>query len=131
MDKLHVKANNYTFVCELSQNVLYQYCLIVMWCMIIAAFLLSLYGLFMLLVHYVLSVVTVRRNGIIPTRIYKNLTYREIEYLYLVRKKSKVLFERVVRQLEGIQTTNTSPDAVPLVPRGSGSGHLRRRNTNS
>lgn len=103
MDKLHAKANQHKFVCELSQNVLYQYCLIVMWMMIILALMFSIIGLIMLLMHYVLSVCVVRKQGIIPSKLYASLNFREIEYLYLARKKSIPLFDHMVSELKRVR----------------------------
>ena len=59
-DIKHTLANKHTFVCELSQNILYQYCFIVMWFAIVFGILASVLGLILLIAHYLVGVVGVR-----------------------------------------------------------------------
>jgi len=49
-------GNKHKFVCELSQNVLYQYALVVLWFALIFGIVISIIGLIMLLIHYAIGV---------------------------------------------------------------------------
>lgn len=107
-DELTIKNNIYKFQCELSQDVLYQYCLFVVWVTMLLGLALSVIGLLLLLVHYVLSFV-VMKNG--KEKVYDSLYFREIEYLEYVRNKSIPLYRKVIALLKD------SPDISPLTPK--------------
>ena len=56
-------GNKHKFICELSQNILYQYCLIVLWFPLILGIVISVVGLVLLIVHYVIGILGVRTRG--------------------------------------------------------------------
>lgn len=49
-------GNRHKFVCELSQNILYQYALVVLWFALIVGIVVSIIGLIMLIIHYAIGV---------------------------------------------------------------------------
>ena len=53
-------GNQHKFICEISQHVLYQYCLIVLWFALIVGVLISVIGILVLLVRYILGVCRIR-----------------------------------------------------------------------
>ena len=55
-DILVTLANKHKFVCELSQNILYQYVLIVLWFALIFGIVISIIGLVLLVVHYAIGI---------------------------------------------------------------------------
>lgn len=92
-------ANRHKFLCELSQNILYQYALIVLWFALIVGMVVSLIGLIVLIVHYVVNIFGVRHRGPSGRQLYKSLTARELEYLEFIRKKNIQLYGEVLDQL--------------------------------
>jgi len=115
-DKLTIKNNIYKFQCELSQDVLYQYCLFVVWMVMVVGLVLSALGLLMLLIHYLLSFV-VMKDG--KEKVYDNLYFREIEYLEYVRSKSIPLHKKVCELLK------ESPDITPLTKKKAEAYEMR------
>ena len=55
-DIKHTLTNKHKFVCELSQNVLYQYVLIVLWFAVVFGLIASAVGLLLLIIHYAIGV---------------------------------------------------------------------------
>ena len=53
-------ANKHKFVCELSQNILYQYALVVLWFAIVFGLIISIVGLVLLVVHYTIGIVAIK-----------------------------------------------------------------------
>ena len=49
-------ADRHKFVCELSQNVLYQYTLVVLWFALIVGIVVSCIGIIVLFVHYAIGI---------------------------------------------------------------------------
>jgi len=92
-------ANKHKFVCELSQNVLYQYCLVVLWFALIVGIVVSCIGLIMLIVHYVIGVFGIKAHGPTTRRIFKSLSFRELEYLEFIRKRDISLYGEILDKL--------------------------------
>lgn len=115
IDKIIVKTNKFKFVCELSQNVLYQYCLFIVWVMIIVGIIMSVCGLIFLLIHYVTGIIVAKRQGILPNKVYNQLTFREIEYLEFLRKKSIPIYNRVVEEMKKSRFAESRPSPNELV----------------
>lgn len=49
-------GNRHKFVCELSQHILYQYALVVLWFALVVGIVVSIIGLVMLIIHYAIGV---------------------------------------------------------------------------
>ena len=110
-DMKHTLANHHKFVCELSQHILYQYSLLLIWFGIIAGTIVSTISLILLLINYVGRVVAVRPSGTAGKKIYNALSFRELEYLEFMRKRNVILYQEVLSQ---IKENVLSPNAPPL-----------------
>jgi len=100
MDKLTDKNNKHKFVCELSQNILYQYCLFVMWWLMVVGLILSILGFVWLLMKYILKACKIRRWNSPAIHLYNNLTVREMEYLDFLKQKDIPLYDMVIEALK-------------------------------
>jgi len=100
MDRLTDKNNKHKFVCELSQNILYQYCLFVMWWLMVIGLLLSVLGLLWLLLKYTMKGLKIRRWNSPSKQLYNNLTIREMEYLDFIKQKDIPLYDLVMEELK-------------------------------
>jgi len=93
-------GNRHKFVCELSQNILYQYALVVLWFALIVGIVVSIIGLIMLIIHYAIGVFGIKPDGPIAKRIFKTLSFRELEYLEFIRKRDIVLYGEILDHLK-------------------------------
>jgi len=115
-------ANKHKFVCELSQNILYQYALVVLWFALIVGIVVSCIGLIMLIIHYAIGVFGIKADGPIAKRIFKTLSFRELEYLEFIRKRDIALYGEILDNLkkdrlhEVPNAPPTNRDDVPLYP---------------
>ena len=110
-DIKHSVANNHKFVCELSQNVLYQYCLIVLWFSIVLGIIVSILGLIVQLVKYIMSSFGVQERDMFGQKVIKSLSLREHEYLAFIQKKNPAVYNEVKNLLK------EESDTLPLNPR--------------
>ena len=99
LDKLIAKTNQFKFVCEMSQNILYQYCFIVLWWLMIIGLIFAVLGLLWLLLKYVLKAMSIRRYNSPAHWLYKHITIRQMEYLNFIRKKDIPLYNEVIEEL--------------------------------
>jgi len=109
-------ANKHKFVCELSQNILYQYCLIVLWFAIIVGIVVSFIGLILLVVNYVIWMLGIRRSGPTGKKLYKALSLRELEYLEFIRNRDIVIYGEVLEKLRHEYLGPNDADTMPLYP---------------
>jgi len=119
-DVKHTLANQHKFVCELSQNILYQYALLVLWFCIVFGIIISGFGLVLLLINYAVGVFGARPHGAAGKKIFKALTFREIEYLEYMRKKNIILYQEVLEQIKENILGSNAPnldDGYPLSDR--------------
>lgn len=102
-EKVERRANQHKFICEMSQNVLYQYCLIVLWFAILLGIVLSVIGFLFLLMHYLFGI-CIRQKYQFKKKLYGiALTFRELEYLDFIRKKNVVLYGEVLIKLRELR----------------------------
>jgi len=92
-------GNKHKFVCELSQNVLYQYALIVVWFALIFGIVISIIGLILLIVHYAIGIFGIKTRTPGSKKLFKALSFRELEYLEFIRKKNVILYGEVLERL--------------------------------
>jgi len=113
-------ANQHKFVCELSQNILYQYALVVLWFALIIGIVVSVIGLLLLIVHYIVGVFGIKADGPVAKRIFKTLSFRELEYLEFIRKRDIVLYGEILDHLKNDRLHEVAPpsnrDDAPLYP---------------
>jgi len=99
-DIKHHLFNTHKFVCEISQNVLYQYVLIVLWFLFIFGMIVSCIGFIMQVVDHLVTITCFLSQGSQAKRVYQSLTLRECEYLEYVRKKNLPVYGRLIRKLK-------------------------------
>jgi len=118
-------ANKHKFVCELSQNILYQYCLVVLWFALIFGIVISCVGILILFVHYAIGIFGFKAHGPTGKKIFKLLSFRELEYLEFIRKRDIALYGEVLDKLKEIKLGPNAPqdeypprhgDDIPLYP---------------
>lgn len=98
-DIIRSHGNRHKFVCELSQNILYQYCLLVIWFVLIFGIIISCVGFLLLLLDHVITLLCVLRQGTMARKMYNVLTLRECEYLEFIRRRDIPLYAEVVQKL--------------------------------
>jgi len=102
-DIKHSLFNSHRFVCEISQNVLYQYVLALLWFLFIIGMVVSVLGLLMLIgEHVTMHSVTVSsyEKADDTKKVYAALSLRECQYLECIRKKDVIVFTNVIRKLK-------------------------------
>jgi len=92
--------NTHRFVCEVSQHVLYQYTLVILWCAFVVGFVVSSLGLVQKIVDHIITITCFLRQGGEAWKVYRTLTLRECEYLEFVRRKDLVLYHELVQQIK-------------------------------
>ena len=99
-DVIRKSLNKHKFVCEISQNVLYQYVLIVLWFLYIFGMIVSCVGLIMQIVNHLTTRACFLPQGSQAKKVYHSLTLRECEYLDFVRKKNMPVYGKLIRKLK-------------------------------
>lgn len=99
-DIKHTLTNNHRFVCEISQNVLYQYVLILLWFLYIFGMVISCVGLIMQMVDHGITMACFLSQGSQAKKVYQSLTLRECEYLEYIRKKNMPVYGKLIRKLK-------------------------------
>jgi hypothetical protein len=100
-DVKHNLFNSHRFVCEISQNVLYQYVLALLWFLFVLGMVVSVLGLLMLIgEHVAMHAVAVTKYTDADQKVYAALTLRECQYLECIRKKNVIMFTNVIRKLK-------------------------------
>ena len=98
-DLKNIVNNKHTFVCELSQHVLYQYILIILWYVMIAGIIISILGLIYYCFTELSSAFCNGFQGKNITQLYADLTTREKQLLDFVRKKNMPVFGELLDRL--------------------------------
>ena len=96
-------VNDYTFICEISTHILYQYVLLVLWFIFVTGIVVSSMGL---LLHIGMNIFTTlscampqRKKKCAFYNACKKLTLREIEYMKYIRMKNLPLYNAILRNL--------------------------------
>lgn len=98
-DKVTSMGNKHTFVCEMSQNILYQYCLILLWFVFVFGMIISIVGFLAQLLDHLITIMCVLRHGTVAKRMYEILTLRECEYLEFIRRRDLQLYSQLIQKL--------------------------------
>ena len=93
-------TNTNKFVCEISPNILYQYVLIILWFLIVFSIIISCCGLLINLVGHLVTVTCFLRHDNPSKEIYQRLTFREVEYLEMIRRHNIPVFGEILRKLQ-------------------------------
>ena len=115
-DLIKSHGNEHIFVCEISQHILYQYVLAVLWFCFAIGMVISSLGVVLKLVDHVFTVACFLSQGSVAKRVYKLLTLRECEYLEFIRKRNMALYGDLMRALktQRLDSTTYSNDPTPL-----------------
>merc|ERR1712048_1477075 len=92
--------NTHRFVCEVSQHVLYQYTLVILWYAFVTGIVVSALGLVQKIVDHVITITCFLRQGGEAWKVYRTLSLRECEYLEYIRRKDLVLYSELVQQIK-------------------------------
>lgn len=92
--------NTHKFVCEVSQHVLYQYVLVILWYAFIGGIVISSLGLVMRIVDHIITITCFLMQGGEAWKVYRTLSLRECEYLELIRRKDLTLYTELVQQIK-------------------------------
>lgn len=99
-DIKHTLYNKHQFVCEISQNVLYQYVLLILWFLFVIGVVVSVVGFIIEVCDHLLTFYAFMAQGDQTRRVYQMLTIRECQYLEYIRKKDINKYGEVVRLLK-------------------------------
>jgi len=92
--------NTHRFVCEVSQHVLYQYTLVILWYAFVTGIVVSALGLVMRIVDHIITITCFLMQGGEAWKVYRMLSLRECEYLEFIRRKDLVLYSELVQQIK-------------------------------
>ena len=112
-DVKHELLNRHRLVCEISQNVLYQYVLMLLWFLYIFGMLVSSVGLIMKIVDHLITTDCFLSQGSEAKKIYQSVTLREREYLEYVRKKNMTVYGDLLRKLKEERVDSYGPGYEP------------------
>ena len=110
---LNIIIISHKFVCEVSQNVMYQYILLVIWLFMVTGICISTASFIHLLSQYVRAVFWMHHpsncHESMSGKIHSLLTLREIEYLEMIKTINLALYGEILREL-----TKARPDLFAL-----------------
>lgn len=106
-DIKHTVMNSHKFVCELSNFILYQYILLVIWFAQVIGIVVSVIGLIMAIIDIVMVLCCFRATSTEQRNVYNRLSIRECEYLEYVRKKNMAMYGQLIDLLEADQALPT------------------------
>ncbi|XP_057305804.1 uncharacterized protein LOC130644282 [Hydractinia symbiolongicarpus] len=118
-DNLQAVVNVHTYVCELTQHILYQYILIVMWYIFILGIVISIVGFLKYFFDLFMASSTSDVEGEDLKVLFRNLTSREKEYMKFVRRKSMPIFGELLQKLKEY---NSGGSSVPSTSNRSSYG---------
>ena len=98
-DLRNTVTNRHIFICEISPNILYQYCLILLWFLLVITLFISTLGFIMEVAAHCTTILCLFWRGKDSMKIYRTLTFRECEYLEFVKKKNKDLYSELLHRL--------------------------------
>ena len=93
------KKNHQKFVCEISQYILYQYVLLMLWFLFIIGMILGILGLILKIIDNVITTTCFFAMGSQLRRVYQVLNLRECENLEFVRGKNMPVYGTLIRKL--------------------------------
>ena len=94
-DIKQTKANKFKIVCELSQHILYQYCLLVLWFCFVIGMGVSMLGFLHLLWTYLSNLMLIRCDG-----TFRGITLRQMDYILYIKTRDKNLYGDTMMKLK-------------------------------
>jgi len=92
-------SNVHTYICELSQFVLYQYVLALLWFMHVIGVVISVLGLVKHMVKIIWNDCIPALDGSDITKVYSKLSVRERELLDYIRMKNIPMFGELIKKI--------------------------------
>jgi len=93
-------SNVHTYICELSQHILYQYILAFLWFMHVLGIVVSVLGLLKHMIKIIWNDCIPSFEGNEVSRLYSRLSIRERELMDYIRVKNIPMFGELVRRME-------------------------------
>ena len=91
-DSRNTLTNQHKFICELSQNILYQYCFLIIWFLVVASILLSLFGVLQH-IYRCCKGLWIICSSQSPAYQANQYTLREHQYLEVIQEMDPLLFQ--------------------------------------
>ena len=106
-DVRNTLMNRHKFICEISQNVLYQYCFLVIWYLIIISMCISFYGIAYQVSICCKGLLVIRdRRG--PIYRCNEITLREHQYLEVIKDTDLAMYQLVSTELSQDSNLNNT-----------------------
>jgi len=93
-------SNVHTYICELSQHILYQYVLALLWFMHVIGIVVSVFGLVKHMVKIIWNDCIPALDGSDVTKLYSRLSIRERELMDYIRMKNLPMFGELMKRIE-------------------------------
>ena len=100
-------TNVHTYICELSQHILYQYVLIILWFLLAIGIVVSIVGLLRHMFKYICLECFPGIEGEDVTRFYSKLSMRERELMDYIRLKNIPVFGELMERLQDYDSVST------------------------
>lgn len=109
-DIRNTRMNSHKFICEISPHILYQYCFLMVWLILVVTTIISIFGLGIEVANCCSTLFCyVRRKK--SMEIYRLLTLRECQYLEMIRQKDPAFYGKVIQRLNAARMfLNTSQE---------------------
>lgn len=96
-DSHHSYINSHRYLCEISQHILYQYVLLLLWILLVLGMVVAVIGMFEHLFVCCKRCICLHQRG--HGHVFPCLTFREIEYLDYIFHKDKQGYNDVIKML--------------------------------
>ena len=97
--------NKSKFICEYSLNVMYQYIFVILWFLMLAGIFISACGIVLNIAGHVITVMHfIRRDVGTAKSLLRVVSFRECEYLSIIRRHDNQLYRNVLEKLYKRQT---------------------------
>jgi len=90
------KSNQVKVVCEISQHILYQYCLLLLWFCIVVGIAVSILGLLHTIWTYITNFVKMKSK----TSGFGGATLREMDYITYIKTRDRTMYGNIMEKLK-------------------------------
>lgn len=97
-DQIHSHTNKHVYICEVSQHILYQYILIILWYMLVFGIVISILGLIKHIFDQAATTCCLTIEGEDAQRVYPSLAIRERQYMDYIRNKNLPVFGELLQR---------------------------------
>ncbi|XP_065643173.1 innexin inx3 [Hydra vulgaris] len=99
-DNRNSYINSHRFICEISPHLLYQYVMLVFWFLLVFGIGISIAGVVVAMFGYLINFICLLSKDSPAKKIYRIVTFREIDYLECIRRKNLPLYSDVLYSLK-------------------------------